>query len=124
MSENILQIEGQKDTPKIDFNGETGVLSMSGYSYPENVIAFYGPVFDWLDSYITQPADKTKIDLEIVYFNTASSKVFLELFKKLEKLPETSLEFIWSFDDDDFEMELAGEEFSGLLTYPVNLVKK
>ena len=47
----------------------------------------------------------------------------MELFKKLEAIPSTDLEFNWRYEDDDFEMELAGEEFASLLKYEVNLVK-
>jgi hypothetical protein len=115
--------EEKKDTPGIDFNAETGILKISGYSYPENVKSFYNEVFDWLDNYIKEPNSKTVLEATIVYFNMASSKILMELFKKLEAIPSTDLEFNWRYEDDDFEMELAGEEFASLLKYEVNLVK-
>lgn len=119
-----LLIPGERDTPEISFKDMTGELSIKGYSYPENVNSFYDKVIDWLQSYVKSPQEQTVFNANIIYFNTASSKILLDIFKILESLPTSSLTFNWTFEEDDFEMELAGEEFSSLLSYQVNLIKK
>lgn len=43
----ILNIEPFLQTPEISFNHETGILYLSGKSYPGDAIEFYKPIIDW-----------------------------------------------------------------------------
>ena len=49
--ENIL-IEKSNDTPMVNFNAESGILQISGDSYPEFPGNFYTPIIKWLEEYI------------------------------------------------------------------------
>lgn len=74
--DNLL-LDGTQCTPEINLNAESGVISMVGKSYPENTFDFYQPVMDWIAAYFNGEAkDKTVINMEIIYFNSSSSKLF------------------------------------------------
>ena len=117
---DTINLEGTPKTPTVDFNGSNGVLLIKGRSIPENSIEFYKPLNDWIDSYATAPKPNTIVDIKLEYFNTSSSKCILDLFKQLEKLNSgsTEVKVNWYFEEDDEDMEEAGEEFSELVEIP------
>jgi hypothetical protein len=123
--ENIF-IEGTGRTPNVDFNAQTGMLEISGRSIPENSIAFYKELFDWLDEYVSHPQTKTQMAFNLEYFNTSSSKCILDILRKLEKLPEEGHDahVKWYFEDGDEDMEESGMDFKSLINLEIELVMK
>ena len=123
-----LEILASKSTPKIDFNSKTNVLSMNGESYPENTVKFYAPIFNWLEQYIKQLGDnKVTINIELVYFNSSSSKVLMDIFDILEDASAEGKDITlnWLYDvDNDASLEY-GEEFSeDVESLNFNLIEK
>jgi len=118
-----ISIEGTEDTPQINIDLEAGVFSISGRSLPEDVTTFYEPVVKWLDAYNSKSPIECAIKLE--YFNTASSKIILDILMKLEELAEASnhISIKWYYDKNDEDMFEAGEEFSELVEIPFELIK-
>ena len=114
------QIEQALDTPSIDLNPQTGVLEFAGKSFPSDVTAFYEPVMDWLDEYKINPCEKTEVNLKLEYFNTASSKILLEIFNKLEAIYKSGNDVCinWYYPDDDEDMEQTGNEYAELIQVP------
>ncbi len=123
--ENI-QLEGTGRTPEVSFNAQTGDLSISGRSIPENSIAFYQPLFDWLDAYIQVPCPETIFEFNLEYFNTSSSKCILDMLRKLEALSEKrhDTRVKWYFDEGDEDMEESGNDFKSLINLDIELVMK
>ena len=75
-------------------------------------------VFTYKYSYIILSWQKEKLHFhfKLEYFNTASSKLILDILSKLEEIDGTSV--TWFFHEDDEDMEEAGEEFSDLVEVP------
>jgi len=119
-----LQIEGSPKTPSVKFNSVEGVLELKGRSIPENSVEFYQPLYDWLDKYSESNPVKTTIDIKLEYFNTSSSKCILDIFKKLEGINEKGSEvlFNWFFEEDDEDMEEAGQDYQAIIGLPFNMV--
>lgn len=120
-----LHLEASAKTPEVIFDSATGSLMLKGRSIPENSIEFYKPLNDWIDSYSSSPKDKTTIDVKLEYFNTSSSKCILDLFKKLEKLNsgDTDVAVNWYFEEDDEDMEEAGEDYQAIIKLPFNMIE-
>ncbi|MDD2964377.1 MAG: DUF1987 domain-containing protein [Bacteroidales bacterium] len=119
-----LLIEKTRQTPYVDFNPENGLFKIGGRSIPENTFAFYESIIAWLDEYVKQPADTTRFEVHLEYFNTSSSKFILELFRKLrqiDQLPEKKLEVVWYYDKDDEEMMETGEDYRDLTEIPFDI---
>lgn len=118
------QIEAALDTPSIDLNPNTGVMEFAGKSFPSDVTAFYQPVMDWLDEYKLTPCESTEVNLKLEYFNTASSKILLEIFNKLETLYKDGNNVVinWYYPDDDEDMEQTGNEYSELIQVPFKMM--
>lgn len=119
-----LVINGEAKTPTINFNFQNGELLISGRSIPENSVEFYEPVIAWLDEYKTSNGKALKIDIKLEYFNTSSSKCILDLFKKLEELKEVQKDIAikWFYEEDDEDMEEAGQDFQAIINVPMELI--
>ena len=122
--ENLF-IAKTDDTPEIDFNPETKEMKMTGRSLPEDVTTFYQPVLDWLDELEETPSGEYKCIMNLEYFNTASSKLILDILMRLEDIQldgNTAIEIIWNYDERDTDMEEAAEEYSELVEVPFKIV--
>ena len=121
-----LKLEATKYTPEIKLN-KNGTISLIGKSYPENTFEFYAPMMNWLEEYFeNSPAKKTVVNMEIIYFNSSSSKLFFDFFDLLEEESEkNSIEINWIYDEENESAEEAGEDFiEDFENLTINLVKK
>tara|TARA_B100000614_G_scaffold191090_1_gene172124 strand:- start:349 stop:741 length:393 start_codon:yes stop_codon:yes gene_type:complete len=123
-----LNITGTEDTPEISYDPDTQVLSIKGSSFPENTYNFYQPIFSWLNEFMEQSDFRQlNVHLDLTYYNSSSSKVFMNLFHLLETHFNSgkSLLINWYYDPDDQDSYEEGEDFGvGLETLPFNLVPK
>lgn len=120
-----LFIAKTDDTPEVDFNPETKEMKMTGRSLPEDVTTFYQPVLDWLDELEETPSGPYKFIVNLEYFNTASSKLILDILMRLEDIHtggSNEIEIIWNYDERDTDMEEAAEEYSELVEVPFKIV--
>ena len=119
-----IKIQGTEDTPKVILDKDNDIMEVSGRSLPEDVTSFYEPVLTWLDEYAQSPGKKTIFNFKLVYFNTASSKLLLDILMKLEEIHEAGNDVLirWHFPDDDEDMEEAGEEYADIVDVPFEQV--
>lgn len=112
-----IKIEGTQDTPTITLDAENKKFEISGKSFPADVAQFYQPVLDWIDEYSEKPADKTVLVLKMDYFNTASSKVILDILYRFEDIANDGHKVLiqWYYPDDDEDMQETGEEYSDIV---------
>ncbi len=110
-------------TPRLYFNAESGDFEISGRSIPENSIEFYRPLMEWLDLYSENPGTKTRLTVNLEYFNTSSSKCLIEMFRKLEKIVDKSdIKIMWHYEEEDEDMMESGEDFKKILKVPIELI--
>jgi hypothetical protein len=110
-----LIIPATKSTPAVDFDAGANRLQIKGESYPENAAKFYEALFDWLAGYGGQLAPRQRIvaDLEIVYFNSSSSKALMNLFDWLEEMADAghAVAVNWYYHPENQSAMECGEEF-------------
>lgn len=122
--ENLI-LEGSAKTPSITFTAGDGKLELKGRSIPENSVEFYKPLNEWIDAYGASPQANTVVDIKLEYFNTSSSKCILDLFKKLEGINgnNTQVNINWYFEEDDEDMEEAGEDYQAIISLPFKIIE-
>ncbi len=120
-----LKIEGSPKTPTIEFSSGSGYLLIRGRSIPENSIEFYKPLIEVLESYNNNSQANTKVDIQLEYFNTSSSKCILDVFKKLEAINSGSSEVVinWYYEEDDEDMLEAGEDYQAIINIPFKMIE-
>jgi hypothetical protein len=122
---NPIIISATDDTPGIRLDAASEIFEITGRSLPEDVTKFYKPILDWIDEYAQTPNAKTVFDFKLSYFNTASSKIILDILMKLEGMHEagTNIAIKWHYPSDDEDMMEAGEEYSDIVGVPIEMVE-
>lgn len=119
-----LNIAGTEDSPSVTFDLNENVLELEGRSLPEDVITFYEPIVRWIGEYSKNPLPSTVFDFKLTYFNTASSKVILDILTLFEDMIEEGHHVLarWHFTEDDEDMQEAGEEYADMVDVPFEMV--
>ncbi|GAA4823332.1 DUF1987 domain-containing protein [Algivirga pacifica] len=112
-------------TPRIELDRVKGLINIVGRSIPENAVDFYKPVLDWIELYKAEkPQIETTVNMQLDYFNTATSKCFIQMFRSLEELHQKGHQIVvnWYYEEEDEDIEESGRDFIELLNLPFNLV--
>ena len=119
--ENLKIVKGIY-SPEVDFDAETGVLRMTGSSFPENAAEFFEPIYEWLNTYISDVGKSLQINLELDYLNTSSTKCVMDVLEILEGYQKQGgpVEVNWYYPEDDEDMLEMGEEIAEDLYLDLN----
>jgi sugar/nucleoside kinase (ribokinase family) len=119
-----LTIAETKTTPSINFDAQTGVLNITGESYPDSALQFYQQVLDWLNHYLSESAQPITMNFKFSYFNTSTSKCILDVLSLLESAyaKGRKVEVMWHYRQDDEDMQESGEEFAQDINLPFSFV--
>ncbi|HIE15304.1 MAG TPA: DUF1987 domain-containing protein, partial [Bacteroidales bacterium] len=98
----------------------------SGRSMPEDVADFYQPILDWMDNTLKKHEGKIIFTFKMNYFNTASSKLILDILIRLEELFADGKDITvhWYYEEDDEDMMDAGEEYAEIVDVPFKIISK
>ena len=110
-----IKIEGSERSPEINFNFETNTYLLKGESYPEDIMAFYGPVIGRLEEHFDSLSGATiQFTFEMIYFNSSTAKVLMGLFETFDEVAENGndVTVTWIHEEDDDNMEEMGEDFA------------
>ena len=78
------------------------------------------PVLDWLNVYRANPNPKTEFSFKLIYFNTASSKLILDILMIFEEMVEEghAVTVKWFSLQSDEDMQEAGKEYEEMVDVP------
>lgn len=120
--ENII-LNPTEDTPKVIFNYEDGVYEISGRSLPENAVAFYIPLIEWLRKFNSSNKNEIEFHFKLEYFNTASAKQITKLLLALQAISLNKNVLIkWHYFIDDIDIKSSGERFAKLIKADIELI--
>lgn len=110
-----VNIEPTERSPEVTFDFASNEFVVKGESYPEDVTAFYSPLIDQLESHLDSLSGASvSFTFELIYFNSSTAKVLMELFDLLDQTAErgNTVNIAWVFEEDDDNMQELGEEFA------------
>ncbi len=108
-----LIIKSTNNTPQINFDIDVSTLLIKGDSYPENAFSFYKPIMEWVEDFVDSKPKKIALELELIYFNSSTSKILydlLDLFNDLNS-SDTKVLVNWYYDKKNLAAFESGEEF-------------
>jgi hypothetical protein len=113
-----LFIEKTTDTPEVKL--KPGLIEFSGHSMPENVLIFYKPIMEWVRNYVSQPADKTVVNINLAYTNSCSIKYISDIIRHLEVIHQKNyqVEVNWHFEEGDDEHRDRGADIEEIVSIP------
>lgn len=117
--------EGDKQKPYIGFDKESGLLTISGSSFPENADNIYTPILNWLNEIDFNNLGKISLRISLKYYNTATSKKLFEIIKVLNDAYSHGhkAEVQWEYMSDDDDMFESGRYFSELVEIPFHFIE-
>lgn len=117
-----LKIKAENYKPEIILSPEENVFSISGKSAPEDVRELFYPVIDWLTAYAAEiktnsPFTEAKpllFKVDLAYFNSSSAKFLYDIFTTLKEIRENEIPVVveWHFDEEDTDLQEAGEDMA------------
>ena len=115
-----LRIKQTDDSPLVILDHEDNQFELSGKSLPEDVSGFYQPVLDWLNTYSEAPLLKTIFNIRLVYFNTESSKLIMDILLILEEMVAEGHNVLirWYSPRSDEDMQEAGKVYEEMVAIP------
>lgn len=118
-----ISLEGNRQKPKVLFDGEKGILEIKGRSLPEQAHDLYKPLLDWIDEYQENPKTSTILNIQLEYINSSSNKYLLLILKKLDDLflAGNQVHINWYCEDDDEDLLDTVEECKAFLAIPIDL---
>ncbi len=111
-----VTLNGTPATPSVVLDSDSGTLEFSGRSLPEDTLTFYRPILNWIDDYLHLNKGHTDISIKLEYFNTATSKVILNMLSRFEKTGNVNVH--WFHYEEDEDMLESGKEFQELVKLP------
>ena len=117
------KIESTKNTPEITLNPE-GFISIKGRSMNVNMTEFFKQIEEWIDLYISEPADETSFDIYLEYLDTTNLNFYITLLKKVELIKLKNKKYIinWYYEEGDEDIIEKGEDISSILNVPFNFI--
>ena len=118
-----LKIGGTRSTPDILFDSDSGVLSMSGESYPENSFEFFKPVLSWISRFMTAHKGEVTLNTHLSYLNTGSTKCMMDILDLLEEFHTRGgrVTVNWFCDEENERAVETAEEFKEEVTLPFHI---
>ncbi|MFK8039389.1 MAG: DUF1987 domain-containing protein [Crocinitomicaceae bacterium] len=119
-----LQIEVTNETPRIDFNIETGILEISGVSISHQSDLFFQPINEWIANYIEIAKPVTQLIIKLDFFNISSSKHLLDILYKLKSLQNKGLIVAveWHYINTEDDMLELGQDYEMMVRLPFKYV--
>ena len=121
---SALDIPATESTPSVRHDSTSGILRIEGESYPEDVVAFYSPIVDWLRAHLASGSAPLKVQFALRYLNTSSTKAILDLIGLLDDHHRAGgrVEVEWHYDPAIEVMREAGEELGEDVFLPFKIV--
>jgi hypothetical protein len=81
-------------------------------------------IWNWIDTYISYPAEITNISIGIEHLNIFSTVILVNILKKLSIgiTPSEKLVIRWYYEEDDEEILERGEYISSIIGFPVEFI--
>ena len=115
-----LNIEATQSTPSISADAASGTVRMRGDSYPENSYQLFSPVTDWIETYLRDEQRPLTLELHLLYLNTSSVKVMMDIFDMLEEAHAKGCRVAvnWYYDEQNERVAELAEEFKEDCSFP------
>lgn len=119
-----LLLTATQSTPATISDSATGVLELRGDSYPENSFDFFAPIVAWVQDFLAHSQVPLKLELHLLYLNTSSVKVVMDILDMLEEAHGTGrpVSVHWFYDAENARIAELAEDFKEDCTFPFEIV--
>jgi hypothetical protein len=117
------KIISTKDMPEISLNPD-GNIKITGRSMNCNITEFSRQIEEWVNEYICNPAELTRVDIYLEYIDVTNIKFYYTFLKKIEsgKSKDKKYKINWYYEEGDEDILEKGEDISLALGIPFNFI--
>jgi hypothetical protein len=116
-------IEASKATPSINFNPQSGILSINGRSIPEDSVTFFNPLQQAVKQYLVNSLPNNVINIQLDYLNSSSTACLLNVLREFEKLNKTTSTVVnWYYELEDEDILNIGLNFSEIIDLKFKMI--
>mgnify|MGYP001197214421 FL=1 len=111
MSIEIIQA-GSSNIPRITYDHEEDVLSITGRSIAERPDIIYTPLDGWIRAHLER-FTQLRIVIFLEYINSGSSKALRDVLRVIStyRAPRYRIRITWLYEEDDEAMHELGEHY-------------
>jgi len=124
MSIEIIQA-GSNKIPRITYDPDEDVLSITGRSIAERPEIIYTPLGEWIKSHLSR-FSQLRVVIFLEYINSGSSKSLRDVLRMISdyRAPRYRIRITWLYEEDDEAMHELGEHYrdSAGVTMEVQMV--
>jgi len=123
MLSEILHILPTENTPEILLKPE-GNIKIKGRGMVLDDTAISTQVMNWLDKYISDPAEITYVSIGFEYLNSYCTSKLVSILRKIAEVTSQRKKYqvIWFYEEDDDDILERGEYISATFNIPVSFV--
>jgi hypothetical protein len=123
MLSEILHILPTENTPEILLKPE-GNIKIKGRGMVLDDTAISTQVMNWLDKYISDPAEITYVSIGFEYLNSYCTSKLVSILRKIAEVASQRKKYqvIWFYEEDDDDILERGEYISATFNIPVSFV--
>jgi len=110
-------------TPEILLN-PNGIIKIKGRGLMVNETEVPKQIMNWIDAYLSNPAEITNIIIAFEYLNSFSTIIVVSILKKLSQVTQQTKKFViqWYYEHDDYDILERGEYISLTFDIPIKFV--
>lgn len=114
-----LSLAPTQSTPAVSAEWETGVLVMTGESYPENTYEIFDNIISWVEEFLHSGSRPLTIELKLNYLNISSIRAMIDIFDCLQAASDQGkkISVKWFYDSRNPRSAELGEEFKEDYTF-------
>lgn len=111
MSIEIIQA-GSNNIPRITYDPEEDILSITGRSIAERPESIYNPLEEWIRNHLGR-FNQLRVVIFLEYINSGSSKALRDVLRMLSGYhqPQYRVRITWLYEEDDESMHELGEHY-------------
>jgi hypothetical protein len=109
------------NTPEVLLNPK-GIIKIKGRGLIINKFEVLDQIMNWINEYISNPADITNVIVAFEYLNSFSTAILVSILNKLSQVNQKTkkLTIHWYFEDGDDDILERGEYISSAYNLPID----
>lgn len=118
-----LHILPTDNTPEFLFSPD-GMIKIRGRGLFQNKTETIEQIMNWIDEYLSNPAEITYVIIAFEYLNSYSTTILVSILRKLSQviLHSEKLVIQWYYEEDDEDIRERGEYVSSAFNIPITFI--
>jgi SiaC family regulatory phosphoprotein len=118
-----LHILPTDNTPEFLFSPD-GMIKIRGRGLFQNKTETIEQIMNWIDEYLSNPAEITYVIIAFEYLNSFSTTILVSILRKLSQviLQSEKLVVQWYYEEDDEDIVERGEYISSAFNIPITFI--